>query len=384
MEKLSETDLIIDQVYQGGRFGNAKDDPLPALLGVDSGAGFRHLGSRPSIKTLKLLVLKSSFNDPDWPDAIDTSTGLLTYYGDNKKVAEIHDTPRQGNKILRNLFEARHSKEDFDHFPAILVFGPGGKYRDVRFLGLAVPGADGVGADDDLVAIWRAKGPDNERFQNYKSKFTILDVPVISRAWIKDIADGRAVQSPHAPKAWLKWLSARKYTPLAAPHTLDIRSKEQQLPRKKSEIKTLEMIYNHFKEDPYAFEQCAIELARMMMPNISEWELTRPWRDGGRDATGLYTIGTGQSSVSVEFALEAKCYKPGSGVGVKELSRLLSRLRHRQFGVLVTTSYLSRQAYTELKEDQHPVVVISGADMVSILRARSYSDVQVRQWLEYM
>ncbi|MCP1762460.1 O-acetyl-ADP-ribose deacetylase (regulator of RNase III) [Bradyrhizobium japonicum] len=36
--------------------------------------------------------------------------------------------------------------------------------------------------------------------------------------------------------------------------------------------------------------------------------------------------------------LEAKCYGSGNSVGVREMSRLISRLRHRQFGVLVTTS----------------------------------------------
>jgi Restriction endonuclease len=45
-----------------------------------------------------------------------------------------------------------------------------------------------------------------------------------------------------------------------------------------------------------------------------------------------------------------------SGVGVKELSRLISRLRHRQFGILVTTSYLGHQAYEELRSDRHPVL----------------------------
>jgi hypothetical protein len=36
-----------------------------------------------------------------------------------------------------------------------------------------------------------------------------------------------------------------------------------------------------------------------------------------------------------------------SGVGVKGTSRLISRLRHRQFGVLITTSYLDSQAYAK-------------------------------------
>ena len=379
---LSRTDLIVDQVYGGSREGNASDDPLPQLLGVDSGAGFRHLGKRPSIETLKLLVLKSNFKDPDWPDNLNFETGLFTYYGDNKTVGEIHDTPRQGNLILRNLFDARHSSAAFKHFPAIFLFGGTGEYRDVRFLGLAVPGAQNLGPDDDLVAIWRAKGIENQRFQNYKASFTVLDVRTVKRDWIDDIQNGCAVLSDHAPKTWLDWVKHRKYVSLYAPHTIEIRSKEQQLPGKKADLKLIFSIYEKFKANPFGFENCAVEIARLLMRDIGHCKTTRPWRDGGRDAVGIYRIGSGESSIDVEFALEAKCYKPGKSVKVKELSRLLSRIRHRQFGILVTTSYLSSQAYKELKEDGHPVVLISASDIVKVLKERIGSLYSIKTWLD--
>jgi hypothetical protein len=117
----------------------------------------------------------------------------------------LHDTPRQGNLILRNLFEETHSRRHSETFPPIFLFGNTGTYRDVRFLGLAVPGAVGLGSDDDLVAIWRTSET-GERFQNYKATFTVLDVPVISRNWILDIQSGNAIGSAHAPVAWLDWV----------------------------------------------------------------------------------------------------------------------------------------------------------------------------------
>lgn len=137
---LRHTDLIVDHVYGGSRNGDASDETLPKLLGVDNGSGFRHLGERPGVDTLKLLALSSNFKNPDWPDHLDTETGLFTYYGDNNTVREIHDTPRKGNLMLRNLFDARHSSTSFSHFPVVLLFGSTGVYRDVRFLGLGVPG----------------------------------------------------------------------------------------------------------------------------------------------------------------------------------------------------------------------------------------------------
>ncbi|WP_254983402.1 restriction endonuclease [Rhodopseudomonas palustris] len=68
--------------------------------------------------------------------------------------------------------------------------------------------------------------------------------------------------------------------------------------------------------------------------------------------------------------------------GVREMSRLISRLRHRQFGILVTTSFVDSQAYREIKEDQHPIVVVSAIDIVDILRSHGYGDADaVRRWL---
>ena len=167
-----------------------------------------------------------------------------------------------------------------------------------------------------------------------------------------------------------------------APHSLETRDKAQQLPKTASDTKILNLIYDHYKDDPYGFEYCAMEIARLSLPDIHEWELTRPWRDGGRDAIGSYKIGTGLGAIDVEFALEAKCYQSKSGAGVKELSRLISRLRHRQFGVLVTTSFLSSQAYKELKEDKHPVVVIAANDIIEILKNRIGTTENIKYWLK--
>jgi hypothetical protein len=67
---------------------------------------------------------------------------------------------------------------------------------------------------------------------------------------------------------------------------------------------------------------------------------------------------------------------------VKELARLISRLRHRQFGILVTTSFLGHQAYQELRSDRHPVVVIAGADIAAILvKAGLGTPEAVGEWL---
>lgn len=87
--------------------------------------------------------------------------------------------------------------------------------------------------------------------------------------------------------------------------------------------------------------------------------MQKVWRDGGRDAVGEYLLGPRADPVAVEFALRRSATRRPTAWKVRETSRLISRLRHRQFGVLITTSYLDTQAYKEIREDGHPVIVLA-------------------------
>ena len=376
----SATDLRVDAVYQGGRRGDVGDDPLPLLLGVSNFGGFRYRGQ---LHALQLVVLTSSGKDPDWPDALDRQTGVYTYFGDNKSPGrELHDTPRKGNELLRRIFElAQSGGQGRQRVPPILLFAQTGEYRDVVFLGLAVPGtAEAPRASEDLVAVWRIS--EGNRFQNYRARFSVLDAPSVSRAWITDIIAGNP-HSFNAPPVWLSWVQTGQRRPLLATRSLEHRTKSEQVPDDPKERSILKRIHGYFRSDPHGFERCAAALARLLLPEIAEVDLTRPSRDGGRDAIGRLRIGDGASGILVDFALEAKCYDTSAGVGVREVARLISRLRHRQFGILVTTSYVSIQAYREIKEDQHPIVVISGSDIVSLLRSEHLPDQDaVQEWLE--
>ena len=119
-----------------------------------------------------------------------------------------------------------------------------------------------------------------------------------------------------------------------------------------------------------------------MDSNIISCNNTRKWRDGGRDALGIYRIGISSSYTDVEFALEAKCYGLKNGCGVEETSRLIARLRHRQFGIFVTTSYVSLDAYKEILEDKHPVLILSATDIAQILISKGINTAEkLNQWL---
>ena len=375
----SSTDLRIDAVYQGGRLSNAGDDPLPRLLKVSNAGGFRYRGQ---IDSLDMVVLTSSRKDPDWPDTLDQEMGVYTYFGDNKSPGRgLHETPRKGNKLLKRIFELAHSGTEGRHqVPPIFLFANTGEWRDVVFLGLAVPGTADTTISEDLVAIWRISR--GSRFQNYRARFTVLNVPQVSRAWITDIIS-RNPHSSNAPSAWGNWVNKGRYLPLIATKSLEYRTKLEQIPENHHDLTILKAIHEYFKYNYYDFEPCAAALARMLLPDIVDIDLTRPSRDGGRDAIGKLRIGTGVSGILVDFALEAKCFDVSTGVSVKHMARLISRLRHRQFGVLVTTSYVNLQAYKEIKEDQHPIVVISGVDIVAILRNSGFAQLNsIQTWLK--
>lgn len=380
-ELVAQADLHIDATY-GSLGALIAGDPLQRMFQCGNQGGFRQKRN-PITQRLNLVVLFSSLSDPDWPDRLDEQEGVFTYYGDNKRPGDLHSTKRNGNLILaRETFgPLMDASPDRAAVPPFLVFTRGAEGRDVVFRGLAAPGVPGVPVTEQLVAVWKSK--DGERFQNYKARFSILDEAVVSRAWINDLLFGRIV-TPNTPSAWVDWVLTGKYRVLRAEPTVAYRSKSDQLPLVAREDSMLREVYSFYKDAPHGFERCAAEIFRLVDDNVIDYEVTRPWRDGGRDAVGRYRIGSSADPVKVDFALEAKCYEPGrSSVGVKEMSRLISRLQHRQFGVMVTTSFVNKQAYQEVTDDGHPVLIVAGRDIADALTRCNYSDARsVSNWLQ--
>ncbi|TDC88833.1 restriction endonuclease [Actinomadura sp. 7K507] len=382
-EELGRADLVLDKIYSGGGSGHIADDPLSRLLpGVGNQGGFRFVGS-PARQGVLLAALYTTGAEPDWPDVLDPQTGLFTYFGDNRHAGkELHETPRRGNILLRDSFAwARESAQARARVPPFLLFEKvPATGRAIRFRGLLAPGGAALTADDKLQAIWRST--DGQRFQNYRARFTVLDVAAINRAWIDQLKADDPLGS-ECPQPWRDWVNGRAYSPLLAPSTTVIRSKKQQLPTDSADRKIIEAIHGHFSERWHDFEYCATELWRMFAPATGKCEVTQRSRDGGRDALGEYLLGPLADQVTVEFALEAKCYEMDSAIGVKEVSRLISRIRSRQFGVFVSTSYFNQQVYKEVREDGHPIVLVCARDIVDVMRSHGYGTVaDVQAWLD--
>ena len=381
-EDIESTELIVDAVYEG-KGSNLAFEPIKKVIpGLQNLGGFRYSG-RGYPK--KVVILYSTREEKDWPDFLDHCTGEYSYYGDNRKPGyELHETKPGGNKILKHTYEDIHSypaqRQRVSPFLIFWRHPTPRSIRSVQFKGLAVPGLSNKQGHDDLVAVWKTEN--GRRFQNYLAYFTILDEAVIKREWIMKILAG-ACASESEPKSWGEWKKTGFIKALKTTMTTMIRSKESQLPDNDKQRQILSEVYEYFKGYDHLFEGFAGEIYEMSERKARIDAVTRASADGGRDAYGRLFVGIPEDQIEMDFSLEAKCWRIDSGCGVKFTSRLISRIRHRQFGVFVTTSYVAKQAYEEIRTDSHPIIIISGGDIAKILILTGLnSPSSVREFLE--
>lgn len=384
-EELKDAPLIVDALYKGGNKKNMGDEVLSNLLPrTENSGGFRKTYVRGSKTEFAYLTLYTTMSEIEWPDYMNYETGIFRYYGDNRQPGhELHDTVKKGNMVLRSLYEWLNDPEQIIRIPPILIFKKE-HGRDVRFLGLAVPGCRDFTEDQELVAFWRTIG--SERFQNYEAYFTVLDTgdDPIPKEWLEARVNGNPDADRMAPEVWLNFHRKGRVgiRPLMARRIQEWPGVKAQLPNDDEGIAIINAILKRYEGFPQGFEHCAVRIVQMMDLHFSEFDVTRPWRDGGRDATGRYLAGSNECGIAMECSLEAKLYSSNQGVGVRWMSRLISRIKYRQFGIMITTSYISKQAYDEVKEDGHPIILITGRDIVRILRSKHYSSENIDAWLD--
>jgi hypothetical protein len=240
-DDLATASLVVDAVYCGGAANNLSSDPLNRLMRAGNAGGFRWRGS---VEKPAFVVLFTTLDHPDWPDHLDTDTGRFVYYGDNRSPGVDLHYP-DGNRILRNAFSSVHATPARRELvPPFFVFSKVAG-RDVRFCGLAVPGAPSVRPTEDLVAVWRSTR--GSRFQNYRATFTILNEAKIARAWVDALIAGENTSC--APPGWQAWVETGRISPLEAPRTLSVRTKAEQLPADERGTAVIGEILLHFEND---------------------------------------------------------------------------------------------------------------------------------------
>ena len=387
-EDLRTANLIVDTVYKGGKVSGKGSEVLSKLLpGCSNSGGFRKVMRKDGSGLPAYVVLYTSMSELAWPDYLDEETGIFRYYGDNRNPGKsLLDTPRKGNLLLEFVFDCLNSRDgSIQNIPPFFIFKKTGTGWDVQFLGLAAPGNPKLSPDKDLVAFWRTI--DEKRFQNYEAYFTVLDTSIpIERKWLDALIFDHDNSLQYAPDVWKRFIKQGRngITALIAKKLPKVPDKYAQLQSDNEGMLCLEKIRTHYSNNAYGFEKCAKDLLEKMDERFQDFNLTRPWRDGGRDALGYYVIGNGSKAnypLRIDCALEAKCYSPANSVGVREMSRLISRIRYRQFGVMLTTSYVHKQAYEEVLEDGHPILIVSASDIAQILRHNSIMSSDIDEWL---
>ncbi len=202
--------LHVGAIYEGDQ--SLATEPLSVLLGVANMGGIRP--KKDSIGNRAFVALFTTGNESEWPDYIDSRTGIATYYGDNRKPQDDLHKPN-GNKALRDIFNLDFRNADSRSLcPPFFLFTSidGGAPRSMRFDGLAVPGAP-IPETDWCTAKFFTSG--TEKYQNYEIKLTILAEPVISQLWIADLVEGNNA-STHCPVWFADWRTTGRRVPLTS------------------------------------------------------------------------------------------------------------------------------------------------------------------------
>ena len=390
--------LYVDAVYKAKTNADLRGDVLAKIFhGIHNLGGFRYPGKIGALPPF--LILYSSGEHLEWRDDVLLNNGIFTYYGDNKTAEkEFTETSLKGNSILQQVFDLAYSDdvEARKKIPPIFAFKKE-TGRNVQFLGLAVPGVKGTPSNDWLIAEWRTNKI-GKRYLNYRAVFNLLDTSKgskaepnksgISLSWLTDIEKGMTYDSAYAPYDWTKYIRKEDYAILVPIQEKEVKSREEQLPSDSLKKQLLQTIYDYFHDfdNGYSFEPFANQIVKLLDSNVIDIITTRPYRDGGKDGIGRYKVfQSSLQNVEVEFYVQAKCYNPtgNHAVKVSDMSRLISRIKNRQFGVMVTTSYVHKQVYKELLDDEHPIVLVTGKTIVDILcdKYDIHSKTELLEWL---
>lgn len=174
-------------VYLGGVGKGTKGEVISKLIrssdgvtGIANVGGFRISGGNP---LPRLVVLTSNGMRTEWPDKFNCESGVLTYFGDNKKSLDHLNTPRKGNRILSEVFSAlTEGRLRREELPIFLHFEKYGRSKDWRFSGQFVPGAPSIPKIE-----WLRLLKSNLGVPNFCATFQRLGTATITRPWLDDV-----------------------------------------------------------------------------------------------------------------------------------------------------------------------------------------------------
>ncbi|MFJ3764934.1 restriction endonuclease [Streptomyces sp. NPDC090082] len=394
------------QVY---RYASGKDQAAPQ---VDGYPNFHHVTYSPGLKRALLergingmakvaalegarrpaIFIRSSpwkagTEQTPWHDVFDMDNGHVRYFGDHKAGLTVVPGATTGNATLLDAFDGHqgHTPEARARATPLLLFRSvsrnGQPKGHVEFCGL------GVIERAERMVQWG--GREHATFVNYVYDIALLDLTAedeeVAWEWIEarrdeSITDSESLQL--APEAWREWV---KHGVSALPRLrrrvarAKVSKVRDQRPKPGTrEYADLELIYKHFDGRKHDFEGLASAVAARIFRGsghsyVEGW-LTRRSGDGGADFVGRIDLGSGLAGTSLVVLGQAKCVRLDTLVTAEQIARIVARLRRGWIGVYVTTGAYSEPAQTEMVEDQYPIVLVNGSELVRQLRAMARDD----------
>ncbi|MER5642463.1 restriction endonuclease [Kitasatospora sp. NPDC002227] len=349
---------------------------------ITAAAGVR----RPAVM-IRSSPWKAGSEQTPWHDVFDLDNGHVRYFGDHKfdTVKPLGSTT--GNAALLEVFDGHQAPtaEGRAAAPPLLLFrsvSRNGKVKGhVEFCGV------GLIERAERVVQWAGRA--RTTFTNYVFDLAVIDLAAegdkldwewITARRVAGRSDAEVLEL--APTAWREWVKhghsvlPRVRRRVARSRVIKVRD---QRPASGSAAETdLEAVYRRFDGDKHAFEALASAVAARVMRasghSYTEGWLTRRSGDGGADFVGRLDLGSGLAGTKLVVLGQAKCIKPDSLVSAEQIARVVARLRRGWIGVYVTTGAYSEPAQLEMVEDQYPVVLINGQDLVKELREIARED----------
>lgn len=331
-----------------------KDQLVNWLPGIGNSKGIRPAKTKDK-KSIAFIVLitrqisQKHYNP--WDDIVDYNSSTIYYWGDAKFNEFKNYDDFEGNKCLLGVYE-KYLTGELIHVPPILHFSKKSSGK-IIFNGLCI--------------INRAEltwFEDNQRpVKNFRFELNILDQDIVNVEWLIDRINYNTSNKLHEPSVWRSFINGRVVK--LNIFKKSILSKNEQLPNDGSvESKILDQIISL---RPLEFEALLVELFREL-PHVNHNIIrTQYVKDGGFDFIGNFSLPY-PINYTIEFLGEAKKYGRDNPVGPDLISRLVARLSRGQYGIFVTTSYYTNQAQQEVLEDNYPVKLYSGIDVVNFIR----------------
>jgi hypothetical protein len=346
---------------------NHPEDQFLGWINVDGSGMGNTAGIRPLRFTSSLeqsgmpayLVLvthdRTGGQKNPWDDIVDYSNAEILYWGDARQ----HDIKRldefRGNAVLRRIYDYQLDGGT-DMVAPILHFSKPDK-GIVKFNGLCVLRELEISWFDDHGSPVR----------NYHAHMTILDCEEVDLGWlharVKAESAGKIDSHSSCPVAWRKYKKG-ELRPIDI-WSAKIRSKEDQLPDIDSADQVI--IDQLLALNPIEFERAIVAMFKGLTDVTHHISGTKPSADGGFDFFGRFRLPR-PINYEIPFRGEVKRYARSTSVDPKSVSRLVARLNRQEYGIFVTTSYFTAAAQREVLSDQYPVHLISGSDLVLMLK----------------